>query len=110
MSDDRRIDRAARGELASRLGKVPDTAPIGCVAGFEGKLVFDNEKPDGTPRKLMFQAGWALSAGSQNQASMRAFTRSIAGLRGPKQANQQPHEASLYSRLAANACRRTRRD
>jgi len=26
---------------------------IGRVAGFEGKLVFDIEKPDGTPRKLM---------------------------------------------------------
>jgi GDP-L-fucose synthase len=26
---------------------------IGRVAGFEGKLVFDTKKPDGTPRKLM---------------------------------------------------------
>ena len=26
---------------------------IGRVAGFEGKLVFDIAKPDGTPRKLM---------------------------------------------------------
>jgi GDP-L-fucose synthase len=26
---------------------------IGRIAGFEGKLVFDIEKPDGTPRKLM---------------------------------------------------------
>jgi GDP-L-fucose synthase len=26
---------------------------IGRVAGFEGKLVFDSSKPDGTPRKLM---------------------------------------------------------
>jgi len=26
---------------------------IGRVAGFKGKLVFDTEKPDGTPRKLM---------------------------------------------------------
>jgi GDP-L-fucose synthase len=26
---------------------------IACIIGFEGKLVFDNSKPDGTPRKLM---------------------------------------------------------
>jgi nucleoside-diphosphate-sugar epimerase len=26
---------------------------IGRVAGFEGKLVFDTEKPDGTPHRVM---------------------------------------------------------
>ena len=28
-------------------------ALVGKVLGFEGKLVFDTSKPDGTPRKLM---------------------------------------------------------
>lgn len=39
---------------------------VGRVVGFEGELMFDATKPDGTPRKLMDvsrlkQVGWAAT-------------------------------------------------
>jgi GDP-L-fucose synthase len=42
---------------------------IGSVVGFEGALVFDPSKPDGTPRKLMDSTALRRSAGGRRQAS-----------------------------------------
>jgi len=52
------MDRYDRGEpincgTGSEVSIRQLAETIGRVAGFEGKLVFDIEKPDGTPRKLM---------------------------------------------------------
>jgi GDP-L-fucose synthase len=52
------MDRYDRGEpincgTGSEVSIRQLAEMIGRVAGFEGKLVFDIEKPDGTPRKLM---------------------------------------------------------
>ena len=52
------MDRYDRGEpincgTGSEVSIRQLAEMIGRVAGFEGKLVFDTEKPDGTPRKLM---------------------------------------------------------
>ena len=36
---------------------------IRAIVGFEGKIVWDKSKPDGTPRKLLDVRGWRRSAG-----------------------------------------------
>jgi GDP-L-fucose synthase len=56
------------------------------VAGFEGELVFDASKPDGTPRKLLdvsrlAQMGWRASIGLEDgiAATYREFVEHHAG-------------------------------
>jgi len=58
------------------------------VVGFEGKLVFDITKPDGTPRKLMNvdhlkQLGWQYSIDLETglQKTYRWFLNNVEGLR-----------------------------
>lgn len=58
------------------------------VVGFEGKLVFDTTKPDGTPRKLMNvdrlkQLGWQYSIGLEAGLSKtyQWFLSNVDGLR-----------------------------
>ncbi|WP_233800120.1 GDP-L-fucose synthase family protein [Paraburkholderia sp. HP33-1] len=56
------------------------------VVGFEGELVFDSSKPDGTPRKLLdvsrlTQMGWRATIGLEDgiAATYREFLESDAG-------------------------------
>jgi GDP-L-fucose synthase len=56
------------------------------VIGYDGKIVFDTNKPDGTPRKLMdvsrlTQAGWEASTKLENGLSQayKDFLASLAG-------------------------------
>jgi GDP-L-fucose synthase len=58
------------------------------VVGFEGKLVFDTSKPDGTPRKLMNverlkKLGWQYSIDLETglQKTYRWFLDNVEGLR-----------------------------
>jgi GDP-L-fucose synthase len=46
------------------------------VVGFEGELVFDSSKPDGTPRKLM-DSGRILSMGWKPQIGLREGVSSV---------------------------------
>lgn len=57
---------------------------VGKVVGFDGELVFDTSKPDGTPRKLMDVGrlngmGWSAttSIGSGLSSAYRDFSRSL---------------------------------
>lgn len=56
------------------------------VVGFEGELVFDSTKPDGTPRKLMdvsklHAQGWKHQVGLREglELTYKAYTASLAG-------------------------------
>ena len=49
------------------------------VVGFEGKIVHDLSKPDGTPRKLMDSGKLSASAGSPRSAWRRGSRRHMDG-------------------------------
>ena len=58
------------------------------VVGFEGKLIFDNSKPDGTPRKLLDVSrlnslGWKYSIELEQglERTYRWFLENIDKLR-----------------------------
>ncbi|MFP5409134.1 MAG: NAD-dependent epimerase/dehydratase family protein, partial [Gammaproteobacteria bacterium] len=53
------------GELAALVGK---------VVGFQGEIVFDTSKPDGTPRKLV-DVGRILSLGWQSHIGLEEGIR-----------------------------------
>jgi GDP-L-fucose synthase len=60
---------------------------VGKVVGFDGDLIFDSTKPDGTPRKLMDvtrlnSIGWQASTGLA-EGLARAFRDFQAGLSAP---------------------------
>jgi len=62
---------------------------IADVIGFEGEIVFDRSKPDGTPRKLMDVSllaglGWRARIGLREgiEDAYRWFLRNVGGVRG----------------------------
>ena len=87
--------RSAASAGGTRVGLVAATAQValelaelvGKVVGFDGDLMFDTTKPDGTPRKLMDvtrlnSIGWQASTGLAEGLS-RAYRDFQAGLSAP---------------------------
>ena len=60
-------------------------ATVADIVGYEGKLIFDTSKPDGTPRKL-------LDVSRLNALGWRATTSLEDGIRRAYQAFQSEHK------------------